>query len=274
MTPRLSVIVLQYNKPDLTRECLWSFFDLCGMRHEVILVDNASTDPQAAAVAAEFPPVRLLRRPTNDGFGAGNNAGAQGARGDILLFLNNDTVCTMDLASPVLEFFDAHPEVGIVGPRLLNRDGSLQLSCGALPSIGREVVDKVIAHGVDRRWNPALAVARRAHASTGRRGWVTGAALFIRAELFRSLKGFDPAYFMFFEDKDLCLRAAHAGSEVWHYADASVMHLRGSSTNERTNAYYRASQRYYYQCHRPPWERWLLRQYHRQRGWETDGSSR
>ncbi len=269
MLPRLSVIVLQYNKPDLTRECLWSFFDLCGTGHEVVLVDNASTDPLAAGVADAFPPVRMIRRARNDGFGAGNNEGARNAHGDILLLLNNDTVTAMDFVTPVLEFFAAHPAAGIAGPRILNPDGSLQLSCGQLPSFGREFADKLVAHGMERSWGPARAWARRTHASAHRTGWVTGAALFIRADLFRKMGGFDPAYFMFFEDKDLCLRAAEAGMETWYLPEAAVVHHRGSSGNEFTERQYRASQLHYYRRHRPTWEQWMVERYHRLRGWDA-----
>jgi len=270
MAPRLSVIVLQYNKPDLTRACLRSFLKSCGPGHEIILVDNASTAAGAGEVANEFPGIRFLLRQENGGFSAGNNDGARLASGEILLFLNNDTVATSDFVSPALEFFSSHPSAAVVGPKLLNPDGSVQLSSGRLPSIVQELCDKWFYAAVDAGNRVAVKLAGRRYRRTHRTGWVSGAAMFVSAGLFRALGGFDESFFMFFEDKDLCMRAQHAGREVWYVADASLVHLRGASANAVTGRQYRQSQLRFYEKNRHAIQQALLRTYLKRRGLNPD----
>ncbi len=194
------------------------------------------------------------------------------AKGDILLFLNNDTITTTDFVSRVLREFGEDPLLGIAGPRLLNADGSFQLSGGDLPTFAVEIRDKLLHGLVDRKLGPALNFAERQSIKKRNAEWVTGAALFIRADLFGRLGGFDERFFMFFEDKDLCLRARDAGYSVRYIAEASLIHLRGGSSggvSDKIRTAYRESQRAYYEKHRPRHERLLLRMYLKTIGWET-----
>ncbi|MBI4417892.1 MAG: glycosyltransferase family 2 protein, partial [Ignavibacteriales bacterium] len=197
-----------------------------------------------------------------------NNRAAAQARGDILLFLNNDTVTTGDFVTPVLREFDADPALGVVGPMLANRDGTFQLSSGLLPTVRVECVDKVLYSLLRRRWGPAMRYAERA-----RRGrtvqWVTGAALFIRSDVFRQLGGFDERFFMFFEDKDLCARALRKGYRVKYVSTPSLTHLGGGSSGtrrEEIEKIYRQSQIVYYEKHRPKVEQAFMKVYLRLAG--------
>lgn len=254
----LSVILVQHNQQHLTAEAIRTFRNAYRGRMEILLVDNASD-----GTISSHEGVKLLRRPTNEGFGAANNYAARHAEGDILLFLNNDTVSDGDFVSPVLEEFRKDPRVGIIGPRIHHADGTLQLSCGPLPNLRVECTDKVLYRLVGRRWKPALRFSEwsrtRPHVE-----WVTGAALFIRAELFRLLDGFDEEYFMFFEDKDLCARARRQGFDVRFVNTPPLMHLGGGSSGHRRQEIediYRRSQITYYRKHRSSFERTLMEWY-------------
>ncbi len=261
----LSVIIVQYNNVHLTIQAIRSFRSHCGTDHQIILVDNNSSDPSVRTLERELPGVLVLRNPDNEGFSKGNNIGAEHAKGDILLFLNNDTITTSDFVTPVLDLFARNTNVGVAGPRLLNEDSSFQLSCGKLPSFGRELRDRIL-YGLVERKNPlAIRYAEWRMLKNLNVEWVTGAALFIRRELFQRLGGFDETMVMFFEDKDLCLRALRASNNVRFVSEASLVHLRGASNTEEmkpsVQAFYRRSQVYYYAKHRPLFEQRLLRLY-------------
>ena len=137
----LSVIVLNWNTRALLEKCLESV--LCQsdsrskyLNFEVIVVDNASEDGSREMVQATFPQVRLVVNSTNIGFGAGNNAALPYAHGRYLLFLNTDTIVTDGALSTMVEFAESSTDIGVVGPKLLNADGTLQYSCRRYPNLG------------------------------------------------------------------------------------------------------------------------------------------
>lgn len=264
-TVDLSVIVLQYGGSPMTLRAVETFRRHCRLPHEILVVDNGSPDPRDREAIGRLDGVRQLRLSENRGFGAGNNAAAREARGEFLLFLNNDTVTDLDFADVIVAAMRDNPAVGIASPSLRNEDGSPQLSCGELPSIRREAFDRCLYRAADRRRSWGLRHARRMAARTRFVQWVGGAAMFVAADLFRSLGGFDERYFLYFEDKDLCARARRAGRRVLYSAETSVVHLRGGSAgfkpSREIRAIYRESQRLFYDLHRPLWERWMVRFY-------------
>ena len=273
MARTCSIIVLQYNHADLTRQCLISLLAHVDRRHQVILVDNHSTEQDARELAGDFPSVTLVACQENGGFSRGNNAGAVHATGDILLFLNNDTLIQADFVAPLLRRFDKSPRAGIVGPRLLNGDGSFQLSAGRLPTIAQEMFDKVIAVAIDSGNRTVSRIVERQFTRPTLVGWVTGAALAIRRDVFDLVGGFEESFFMFFEDKDLCARVRRAGFEVWFDPTSEVKHLRGASANPRTALIYRASQVHFYRRHRSRLEQRLLAAFLRLKGKNPDGQA-
>lgn len=258
--------MLQYNNAELTRQCLSSLLAHTDQRHEVILVDNHSTDPEARQLGSSFPGIASIACDVNGGFSRGNNAGAMRATSDILLFLNNDTLIQSDFVTPLLRRFDRSPRAGIVGPRLLNVDGSFQLSAGRLPSFAQEMLDKAIAAAVNSGSRIASRALERRFVRATPVEWVTGAALAIRRDVFDLVGGFDESFFMYFEDKDLCARVRSAGFEVWFDPASELQHLRGGSANPRTALIYRTSQVRFYRRHRPRLEQHLLAAYLRLTG--------
>jgi GT2 family glycosyltransferase len=271
MARTCSIIVLQYNHADLTRQCLASLLAHVDRRHQVILVDNHSTEQEARELGRDFPGVRWVACQENGGYSRGNNAGAVHATGDILLFLNNDTLIQSDFVAPLLRRFDESPRAGIVGPRLLNGDGSFQLSAGKSPTFVQEIFDKALAVAIDRGNRTASRIVERRFARPKLVEWVTGAALAIRRDVFDLVGGFEESFFMFFEDKDLCARVRRADFEVWFDPASEIKHLRGASANPRTALMYRASQVRFYRRHRSRLEQRLLAAFLRLTGKYPDG---
>jgi hypothetical protein len=266
MTRRCSIIVLQYNHADLTRQCLTSLLSHIDRRHQVILVDNHSTERDARELGNEFPGVTWVACQENGGFGRGNNAGARHASGDVLLFLNNDTLIKSDFVSPLLRRFAESPAAAIVGPRLLNDDGSFQLSAGRLPTFAQEMLDKGIAVAMAGGGGAVSRAVERSFTRPRLVEWVTGAALAIRRDVFDLVRGFEEIFFMYFEDKDLCARVRHAGFQVWFDPASEIVHLRGGSASPRMARIYRESQLRFYRLHRSRLEQALLAAYLRLTG--------
>ena len=249
--PDLSVVVLTYNTRKLTLACLRSLYAQAEIaRCEVIVVDNASGDRTAEAVAEEYPEAQLIRAPKNLGFGGGNNLGLIAARGRHVLLLNSDTEVQPGALSALIEFMDAHPEAGACGPMLLNTDGSLQPSGRPLPTAGSVFLDMTRLYRLTRR--DVFVEPGRDYNQVKRVGEISGAALLIRHALYERIGGFDTGLFLFYEDVDLCKRVGDAGFGVFYVPEAKVMHHWGGTMKKISETAYRAGQdslRYYFAKH-------------------------
>jgi len=226
--------------------------------HELIVVDNGSTDGSADGLQQLLPHLNLVRLEGNYGFGVANNRGAERATGGYLFFLNNDTLLNSDSPSKLASYLEDHSTIGACGPRLLNEDGSIQPSHGLDPSLWNEWKMR----GMQRkRWGsaPANVETRLDHPD-----WLTGAALMVRRELFKSINGFDENFFMYFEDADLCRRIRSAGYGIAVVPEVSIVHLKGKTVDRNfveIAVQYRRSQMYYYQKHGSVPSRMLLKLY-------------
>ncbi|MEW6510661.1 MAG: glycosyltransferase family 2 protein [Bacteroidota bacterium] len=266
----ISVILVQFNNGGLTVEAVRTLRAFHREAYEIIVVDNGSDDGSSEILRKELSDIRIIVNERNEGFGAANNRAAAEASGDILLFLNNDTVSTSDYLSRAAQIFRSDASLGVLGPRLLFPDNTFQLSAGALPTFWNEAREKAL-YALERR---NVSVVRRAAEKyfSQRRdvGWVTGAALLIRRDLFQQIGGYDPLMFMYFEDKDLCARVSRLGKRVVYDPSMSVVHLKGGSSSGparlTARTAYRRSQIRYYEMHRPGYEQWLLRLYLRLTG--------
>ena len=259
----VSIILVNYNGAEVVLECLRSLQQyLHTISSEIIVVDNASTDDSAALISENFPTVQLLQQKENRGFGAGNNVGATHAKGEFLFFLNTDTLLISDVLPPLITLMKEHPDVGIIGTKLLNADGSLQLSIASEISIAGEYKTlKQVKYSNSPQQQEAIA---QRFDQTQTVDIVIGAAFFMRRVLFESLNGFDETFFMYFEESDLCQRSRDRGWKILYTPDASIIHLGGYSVgkvSDRMRLEYRRSQLYYYRKHRPVWEQILLRFY-------------
>ncbi len=261
----ISVIIVQYNNSHLTQEAISSFREFHNSGYEIILVDNGSTESYAVDFAENIPNLKLICLDTNVGFGKANNLAVSESKGDILFFLNNDTITTSGYIEQIKSEFKKDAAIGIIGPKLFNPDGSIQLSYGRLPSIAIELADKIFYALVEKKNKFVLNFVKNRYAQKASVEWVTGAALFIRRKIFLDLNGFDESFFMYFEDKDLCKRAGDSGNKVIFSPECSLIHLRGASLKDPNrnflNMEYRKSQQIYYKKHKTKFEQLLLKMY-------------
>lgn len=224
--PLLSICILNWNTEELLKDCLNSVYnDYSKGEWEVLVVDNASEDHSVAMVEAEFPLVRLIVTRENVGFARGNNLALEKARGKYLLLLNPDTRLEPGSVAKLVAFLESHPEVGVAGPKLLNEDGSLQLSCGVAPSLRTEIVNKLLLHNLF----PFFKLGRWNHSEIRAVGWVAGACFMVRRRVVEEVGPLDPKIFMCYEDLEWCMRIGQAGWKIFYYPRSRILHLEGRS---------------------------------------------
>jgi N-acetylglucosaminyl-diphospho-decaprenol L-rhamnosyltransferase len=201
--------------------------------NEVVVVDNGSSDGSHAALAGADPQARWIPSGSNLGYGRAANLGARHCHARYLLVSNPDVVIRPGAVAALVGALDADPRLGVVGPRLINPDGSLYPSARAFPSL----VDAA-GHGALGLVWPGNPFSRRYqlldwdHAEARPVDWVSGACLLVRREAWDAVGGFDPSYFMYMEDVDLCWRAARAGWIVGYEPAAEVLHMQGVSADQ------------------------------------------
>jgi hypothetical protein len=248
----ISTVIVQYNHPELTRRAIESLRQHHRNEPEIVVVDNGSSLPDARPATEHLSGCSLIFNPDNEGFGAANNSGAHESRGDLLLFLNNDTLVHTEILSRIESYFAENPSCGAAGLQLLNTDGTLQYSTGKFPTIWAE-------------WHMSRRHNLYDNPDNVRRDWVSGAALAVRRTVFEDVGGFDERYFMYFEDVDLCARIRRAGHEIHYLTRIRVEHLGGGSQPggipPSVQVEYRRSQLLYYSRHASVIDNVLLRVY-------------
>ncbi len=227
--------MVNYNTKDLTLEAVASVFSSIqdsSFVVEVIVVDNASVDGSADAISERFPNITVVRSAENVGFGRGNNLGAEYATGDALFLLNTDTIVRPGAIEHLYATLVADSRRGIVGPFLENPDGSYQCSMQSFPTAWRTFC---VFFWLDRIFprRPLFADGMMTHANPLADhdvDVINGAAMMIRRDLFEKIGGFDPEYFMYFEEADLCMRVAKLGHTSHYTPGARVLHLISQSS--------------------------------------------
>jgi N-acetylglucosaminyl-diphospho-decaprenol L-rhamnosyltransferase len=223
----VSVVVVTYNsRPELER-CLESVSG-----YDVVVVDHGSTDGSVELVRERFPHVRLIEQ-ENRGFGAGMNAGMRVAGGRYFLLLNADAWVVGDGVEKLRAFADEHPEAAVVGPRLLNPDGSLQPSVRGFPTLWRLATEYFFLRRLaprSRLFNGFYG-AGFDHRSVREAEWLGAACLLVRRESVDDVGFFDEDFFLFSEEVDWCCRFRKAGWKVLFFPGAEVMHVFTASYN-------------------------------------------
>lgn len=228
----LSIVIVAWNVRDLVLDCLASIRAAkLGIAYEVIVVDNGSNDFTVEAVSRQFPETRIVALPRNIGFGAGNNRGFEVMRGRHVVLLNSDTIVVPDGLEACVRYLDLHPEVGVVGPQLLNPDRSKQNCIHNSPNLVSELVGQSLLRRLLPSRYPSKFVDYDAPVEVEA---VLGACLFTRREVIEQVGMIDEGYFFFLEETDWCHRIRAAGWKIVHLPDAYVIHLYGESTKKKT----------------------------------------
>lgn len=237
----ISIIIVNWNTKELLKKCLESLEHNVSksLRHEIIVLDNCSSDGSCAMVKKEFPSVILIENTTNVGFVRANNQGAELANGRYLLLLNSDTVVLDGGIRDIINYLDTHSDVGVATGRVLNLDKTFQRPFRRYPDwLGaafRHSIDlvKKIDHPLKRSFRLEHLDEMKEHDVD----WVTGAYLFLRRELMEVGKVFDEDLNMYYEDTLLCSRVRQRGYRIVYLPYAPIIHYHGASANQvRTEA--------------------------------------
>jgi GT2 family glycosyltransferase len=232
-TPEVSILVVSYNTRDMTLDCLRSVVRETRASYELIVVDNASTDRSAAAIAAAFPDIRLIASDENLGFGRANNLAASEARGEYVLLLNPDTVILDGAIDRLLAFARAQAEAKMWGGRTVFADGSPNpTNCYQDVTLWRLFCRASGLTALSRNHHWFSTMYGGADMSRERPvDVITGCFLLLPRDLWRRLGGFDPDFFLFDEETDLCMRARRDCDARPRYTpDAAIVHHVGQST--------------------------------------------
>jgi GT2 family glycosyltransferase len=208
---------------------------------EVIVVDSGSNDGSAALVRDRFPSVRLVALSENRGFGAATNVGIGLASAPFLLLLNSDAWPLAGAVPRLVEFAGQRPDAGVVGPRLVNLDGTLQRSVRGFPTLWRLATEYLFLRKLAPRTRAlnAFYAANFDHETTREAEFLKGAALLVRREAIDQVGAFDEDFFVFSEDVDLCYRMQQAGWQVVFYPGAEFVHVGGTSTQPQWTRMFR-----------------------------------
>lgn len=242
---KLSIVIVTWNSAQRISKCLEAILHDPSLPSstEVIVSDNASSDDTVAIVDKRFPSVSLIRNLENLGFGAANNEGFAESHGEYVLFLNDDAMVTPGAVSTMMDFAERHPAVGLIGPRLLNPDGSLQRSITNDSSVWLDMLWVLMPFQMDNRDSLlrriAAATARHLHLAslghcsdhsrTSPVSCVKGASMLVRRSVLEEVGGFDEDIFLWAEENELCRRIRKAGWRIVYYPEAEVIHVGGSS---------------------------------------------
>jgi N-acetylglucosaminyl-diphospho-decaprenol L-rhamnosyltransferase len=236
-TPMLSIVILSWNTRDLTIACLQALAeDERTARHarEVIVIDNASGDDSADAIAAfeGLPSLRLVRNAENVGYAGGHNQGALLARGRFLCTLNSDTEVRPGALDLLVDWLEQHPDYGAAAPRLVYPDGRTQTACMAFPRLATAVVyDNMLSRRGLGKWiDDRYHMRHFDHLHSRDVEQPPGTCTVMDRQEFLDLGGFDEDLWLFFNDVDLCRRMWSDGRRIRYVAEAEVLHHEGAST--------------------------------------------
>jgi N-acetylglucosaminyl-diphospho-decaprenol L-rhamnosyltransferase len=233
---RVCAIIVTYNSADSIEACVAPLLEA---GTDVIVVDNASADGTAQVVSDRLPGVELIANDDNRGFPAAVNQGAARALSNSLLLVNPDCVVPAETVRALDAFLEAHPDVGLVGPRLREDDGSIQISAHPLGSFSALLANRarrVLPRGLGDRFGESYDVCLHATEPTDV-GMMIAACVAIRRDLLEKIGGLDEGYFMYLEDMELCLQVRRAGFRVVYLPTVEARHVGGASSGDRSHVW-------------------------------------
>jgi len=244
MNPDVSVIIVNYNTEGYLDACIGSIFSQTqSCSFEIIVVDNGSDHNPEQELAEKYPEVRFFRNDTNRGFGAANNIGVNGSKGEYLFFLNPDTILLNDCIGIFYRFLNSDDRTGrevACGGNLVNADGSPAPAWGNLPTLRLLISDLGFRKLYRNYYHNRLATYGYCDFSESRVvPYISGADLFIRKDIFLEVGGFSEQFFMYYEDADLCYRLKCEGYSAHLLPEAKILHYESRSTRNEQGFNYR-----------------------------------
>ncbi|MGE5430946.1 MAG: glycosyltransferase [Syntrophomonadaceae bacterium] len=244
----LSIIIVNFNVKEFLQNLLSSILKSTGrLSTEIIVIDNASDDGSVEIIREKFPSVKLIASEKNLGFGRANNLGLEISKGKFILLINPDTIVQEDTFQKLIAFFEKTPEAGLAGCKVLNSDGTLQLACrrsfpGPWTSFTKVTgLGKIFPKSrLFARYNMTYLDENQTYEVDA----ISGAFMMMRREVYEKVGGFDPQFFMYGEDLDLCYRIQKAGYKVYYLHETQIIHYKGESTKrsslDETRVFYEA----------------------------------
>lgn len=231
----LSIIILNYKTANLIKYCIYNLKKINPLlKYEIIVVDNDSADNCEQIVKKHFIEVKFIQAKNNRGYAAGNNLGIKKAQGKYILIVNPDIAFLDKTLEKMYDFMGKNPKIGIIGPKLLNADGTLQYSCGNfpdwhLPFYRRTILSKTNS---GQKWLKNYLMKDWNHNENREVDWLFGACLLIRKEAIEEVGLLDERFFLYLEDTDWCRRFWENGYQVIYFAAAEVIHYHQRSSAE------------------------------------------
>lgn len=246
----VSIIIVNYNTKELIKACIQSIYEnVSGISYEIIVVDNASSDDSISMLKTDFMDVKLIESAVNGGFAYANNIGIKNSNGRYVFLLNSDTVIVKDAIQKMVEYMDENKSIGMLGPKLLNKDLTHQTSISGFPSFKREVYHmyklknvlkipfvksffvkfggKFGSKDVQQYMKNFQRIEEPEEVQV-----LVGAALLVRRAVIDDIGMLDERYFMYYEEIDFCLQASKAGWSRVYYPYAKIIHLIGQSSEK------------------------------------------
>jgi GT2 family glycosyltransferase len=252
--PQVSALIVSFNTREHLLRSLGSL-EAVALLVETIVVDNASADGSAEAVAARFPAAQVVRNAENVGFGRACNQGLARAQAPYVLLLNSDAEVRPGAVETMAGRLDRQADLAAVGPRTRDGDGLVEVSFGPPLTLRHEWRQRRLVRGVRARSPGALRAAERLASAEHEPAWLSASCLLARREALRAVGGFDETFFLYEEDVDLCLRLRQAGWRLLYTPAAEVVHHGGRSMErlpERARREYDRSHLHYYRKHNGP----------------------
>jgi hypothetical protein len=257
----LTIIIVSFNTRLELEACLGSLVEhRPGISHEIVVVDNASSDQTPAALRERWPVVRLIEPGRNIGFAAANNLGIRASTGEFVLLLNSDTLVRPGAIDTLVDQFRRSPGVAAAGPRIVDANGTAELSFGRQISPLAEARQKLLTGLHERGVGWARRRVERRTRTRQYPDWVSGACLMVRRVDALAAGLLDERYFLYAEDVDFCAALRAGGGRILFVPEAEIVHLRGrarASAPTASEQAYRRSQLAFYAKYHRLWLPWL-----------------
>ena len=235
----LSCIIVNYKNSEPLKDCLASLYQTAQrIDFETIIVDNSENDLGLQPLKELYPKAQFVSNSSNVGFAKANNQAAKIAQGKVLIFLNPDTILSDQAIDSMYRYYCSHKETGVLGPKVVDPEGSLQYSCRRYPTLWTGLFNRYSILSrlfPENRFTSQYLMRDFNHNEIRQVDWLSGCCLMVSKNTFEKSHGFDENYFLFNEDVDLCRTIKQAGKEVIYFPEATITH-QVSTSNSKTTA--------------------------------------